>query len=89
MYFEAEASIDLDVDDIIDEMTDSDKKEMFEKLADEFNNNQIDLVEDIVGELKILSPFELKKVLCNALYVDNYYNDEGLRRELEKIITAR
>ena len=39
--------------------------------------------------LKGLSRWDLKSILCDVLDVDNYMDDEGLRREFEKIINER
>ena len=34
-------------------------------------------------------PFELKRILCNAFNVPNYYDDDALRVALERIVNAR
>ena len=39
--------------------------------------------------LKGLSRWDLKSILCDVLDVDNCMDDEGLRREFEKIINER
>jgi len=39
--------------------------------------------------LKSLSKWDLKRILCDVLDVDNYMDDEGLRKEFEKIINER
>lgn len=39
--------------------------------------------------LKSLSKWDLKRILCDVLDVDNYKDDEGLRKEFEKIINER
>lgn len=39
--------------------------------------------------LKNLSDWDLKRMLCNVLGVDNYMDDEGLRGEFEKIVNER
>lgn len=39
--------------------------------------------------LKSLSRWDLKSILCDVLDVDNYMDDEGLRKEFEKIINER
>lgn len=39
--------------------------------------------------LKSLSKLDLKRILCDVLDVDNYMDDEGLRKEFEKIINER
>lgn len=39
--------------------------------------------------LKSLSKWDLKRILCDVLDVDNYMDDYGLRKEFEKIINER
>ena len=39
--------------------------------------------------LKSLSKWDLKRILCDVLDVDNYMDDEGLREEFEKIVNER
>lgn len=39
--------------------------------------------------LRTLSKWDLKRVLCYVLSVDNYMDDEALRKELEQIIYTR
>jgi hypothetical protein len=39
--------------------------------------------------LKTLSKWDLKRILCNVLDVDDYMNDEVLRAECEKLIHTR
>jgi len=39
--------------------------------------------------LKTLPKWDLKRVLCDALFVDNYMDDGALRHEFEKIIHTR
>ena len=43
----------------------------------------------VVNHLKSLSTWDLKRVLCDVLDVDSYMDDEGLRKEFEKIINER
>lgn len=39
--------------------------------------------------LKNLSDWDLKRMLCNVLGVDNYMDDEGMRKATESIINVR
>lgn len=39
--------------------------------------------------LKSLSKWDLKRILCDVLDVDNYMDDEGLRKAIESIINVR
>lgn len=42
-----------------------------------------------VEHLKSLTRWDLKRVLCAVLDVDNYMDDDALRSKLEKIIWER
>ena len=39
--------------------------------------------------LKTLTKWNLKRILCNVLGVDNYMDDEGLAKEFYKILNER
>ena len=39
--------------------------------------------------LKTLTKWNLKRILCDVLGVDNYMDDGGLRKEFEKIVNER
>lgn len=39
--------------------------------------------------LKTLSKWDFKRILCDVLDVDNYMDDEGLRKVTESIINVR
>ena len=43
----------------------------------------------VVGYLKSLSKWDLKRILCNVLDVEHYMDDEGLRKAIESIINVR
>ena len=43
----------------------------------------------VVGYLKSLSKWDLKRILCNVLDVEHYMDDEGLRKAVESIINVR
>lgn len=43
----------------------------------------------VVNHLKSLSKWDFKRILCNVLDVEHYMDDEGLRKEFEKIINER
>ena len=88
MRFEQEVDIDLDIDDIIAEMSNDEKVDMYNELAKELDHAEYDESFNAAGYLSHLSPFEIKKVLCNALGVPSYYEDELLRNALEQIIKA-
>ena len=88
MRFEQEVDIDLDIDDIIAEMSNDEKVDMYNELAKELDHAEYDESFNAAGYLSQLSPFEIKKVLCNALGVPSYHEDELLRNALEQIIKA-
>ena len=43
----------------------------------------------VCDHLKNLSKWDLKRILCDVLDVDNYMDDEGLREATESIINER
>ena len=43
----------------------------------------------VVSHLKSLSKWDFKRILCNVLDVDNYMDDESLRKEFEKIVNEQ
>ena len=43
----------------------------------------------VVNHLKSLSKWDLKRILCNVLDVENYMDDEGLRKATESLINVR
>ena len=73
--------IDLDVEEIIEEMSESEKLEMFTTLKEDFED-------EIREDFASLMPSEQKRFLCDALGVPSYYDNEGLRQKLEPIINA-
>lgn len=43
----------------------------------------------VVNHLKTLPKWDLKRILCDVLFVDNYMDDETLRKEFEGLIYTR
>lgn len=76
-----DVTIDLDVDEIIDEMSESEKLAMFTTLKEDFED-------EILKDFASLMPSEQKRFLCDALGVPSYHDNEGLRQKLETIINA-
>jgi hypothetical protein len=63
---------------------------MTKKFEEEWNEMSIEEKNVIVSSyLKTLTKWNLKRILCDVLDVDNYMDDEGLRKEFEKIINER
>lgn len=78
---EQDVTIDLDVEEIIDEMSEREKLQMFTTLKEDFE-------EEIQRDFENLMPSEQKRFLCDALGVPSYHDNEGLRQKLEPIINA-
>lgn len=81
------SEICLSVDEVIEEMDEDEKEEMYDALCEELNIQSPTRPTKIVDMLRPLSRYELKKVLCDSLYI-SYWDEENLRTELEKIIKA-
>ena len=63
---------------------------MNEKLLNEWNALSSEEKNVLVRDyLKSLSKWDLKRILCDVLDVDNYMDDEGLRKAIESIINVR
>lgn len=89
MNIEVSTDVDYDVDEIIDIMSKKEKREMFNALAAEFDDTPpYDEEFNVAKYLGGKSPFELKKIICNALNVPSYQDEQALRKALEKIINA-
>lgn len=87
--------VEVDVDDIISQLTSKERKELFDDLKSEFGNEASSLEEKIATtdvilgkQFHNLSVWEMKKLLCNALGVGSYYDEQALRKALEPIIKA-
>lgn len=61
--------------------------EEFAVLWDSLSEETKNLV--VVNHLKSLSKWDLKRILCDVLFVDNYMDDGGLRKEFEKVVNER
>ena len=81
MNFTGEFDYDVDVDEVIEAMSANEKKEMYEALKEDFED-------EIHEDFASLMPSEQKRFLCDALGVPSYYDNEGLRQKLEPIINA-
>lgn len=63
---------------------------MTKRFEEEWNEMSIEEKNVIVyAYLKTLPKFDFKRILCNVLDVDNYMDDEGLRKATESIINVR
>lgn len=62
---------------------------MTKRFEEEWNEMSIEEKNVIVSAyLKTLSKWNLKRILCDVLNVDNYMDDEGLRSSMEKLVTS-
>ena len=62
---------------------------MTKRFEEEWNEMSIEEKNVIVSAyLKTLSKWNLKRILCDVLSVDNYMDDEGLRAAMEKLVTS-
>ena len=57
-------------------------KEYFDFISQEERNAIV------TNHLKSVSKWDLKRIMCNVLDVDSYMDDEGLRKEFEKLVTS-
>jgi hypothetical protein len=63
---------------------------MTKKFEEEWNEMSVEEKNVIVSSyLKTLSKWNLKRLLCDVLFVDNYMDDGALRHEFESIIHTR
>ena len=63
---------------------------MNEKLNEMFDSLSVEEKSVLVVKfLKNLPKWDFKRILCNVLDVDNYMDDEGLRKATESIINVR
>lgn len=81
MNFTGEYDYDVDVDEVIEAMSANEKKEMYEALKEDFED-------EIHEDFARLMPSDQKRFLCDALGVPSYHDNEALRQKLETIINA-
>lgn len=62
---------------------------MTKRFEEEWNEMSIEEKNVIVSAyLKTLRKWDLKRIMCDVLNVDNYMDDEGLRKAMEKLVTS-
>ena len=83
------AEIDVTVDEFLDELCDDERKELYESLKDEFENTERMDKEKALMYLRGLTPYDLKKLLVDALYLPSYLDGAALERALKPIIDAQ
>lgn len=102
MTYEFYTDVEIDINDVINDMTAKDRRELFNELRERVLNDMDEEWEEILKDvpshdpkklaeeiMRDLPPFEFKRVLIDALGIPSYYADEALRNALEPIITAR
>lgn len=102
MTYEFYTDVEIDIDDVINDMTAKDRRELFNELRERVLNDMDEEWEEMLKDvpshdpkklaeeiMRDLPPFEFKRVLIDALGIPSYYADEALRNALEPIITAR
>ena len=102
MTYFFDTTIEIDIDNVIDDMTASERRELFDELSKrvlkDLDEEKREILQDVprcdpkemaTDTLRDLPPFEFKRILVNALGVPTYYADDALRNALEPIITAR
>lgn len=94
-------NVSFSVDEIVDELSSSERQKAFDKLADVLKSDAEAEVSMFEHELEIkkkamfldyfreLSDFDKRKLLADAFYVSSYYDDDALKLALEPILTAR
>lgn len=63
------------------------KEQIFNGIWNELETTDKNKV--VVNHLKTLPKWDLKRILCDVLFVDNYMDDGALRHEFEVIIHTR
>ena len=102
MTYEFYTDVEIDINDVINDMTAKDRRELFNELRERVLNDMDEEWEEMLKDvpshdpkklaeeiMRDLPPFEFKRVLIDALGIPSYYADEALRNALEPIITAR
>ena len=63
---------------------------MTKNFEEEWNGMTVEEKNVIVSSyLKTLSEWDLKRILCDVLFIDNYMDDGALRHEFERVIHTR
>ena len=92
--------VEIEIDDILRSCSKREKRELYDALRkdtavlteSEVLSMQTEKTklkhEGIAQVLSTMWPYEIKRILCNALDVASYCDEQGLRNALEKIIKA-
>lgn len=92
--------IDIDIDEIICSCSRSEKRDLYKALLEDGEvlsaKEKMEKMQEerlaeefmLMEELGAMTPFELKKTLCNLLGIGTYTDEQALREKLEPIIKA-
>ena len=92
--------ITVDIYDIINSCSRSEKRELYQELLNDgvclSDKERIQIRKEeekmnfdkMMEILRSMSHYELKKVLCNLLYVPSLHDPDSLRQALEPVVSA-
>lgn len=63
------------------------KKQIFDGIWEQLEQEDKNVV--VTEYLKELSRWDLKRILCNVLSVDNYMDDDTLKKAFESVVWTR
>lgn len=63
------------------------KKEIFDGIWEQLSQEDRNVI--VTEHLKSLPKWDLKRVLCEVLSVDNYMDDAALKQALESVVWTR
>lgn len=93
-------NVDIDIDDVLNAISTWEKRKLMEALSENTGilsekdqNIQNKMVKqsgclEFMQHLRSLTPYELKKTLCDLLNVPSYHDEQALRTALETVIKA-
>lgn len=102
MIYDFDTTVEIDIEDLLDDMTDKERRDVFDMLRKRILKDVDDAERGVIQDAPREDPVEIAKNVCrnlslsefhrflvDVLYVPSYYDDDALRKELEPIITAR
>lgn len=102
MTYEFNTAVEIDIEDLFDDMTADERRDVFDMLRKRIVNDvddkerrelqdvpKCDPLEMAKNVMRNLSPSDMRRFLVDVFYVPSYLDDDALRKELEPIITAR
>ena len=102
MTYEFNTAVEIDIEDLFDDMTADERRDVFDMLRNKIFEDvgdeermelqdapRCDPMEMAKNVMRNLSPSDMRRFLVDVFYVPSYLDDDALRKELEPIITAR